>query len=86
MENSEWNWCEHGDHYHRAMAAYFRYCKKENYIPDQPSGSSSGECTVQGREYVRLANVRGLLAVYRIKPDGLLRRLKRWPKELEEDL
>jgi hypothetical protein len=38
---------------------------------------------LDGRQYVVLANVNGLLAVYRIKPDGLLRRLKRWPRALD---
>jgi len=33
----------------------------------------------EGRSYVVLANVRGTLAVYRVRTDGVLKGLKRWP-------
>jgi len=32
--------------------------------------------------YVVLRNVRGVMAVYRLRDDGVLTRLKRWPSEL----
>lgn len=36
-----------------------------------------------GLHYVRLANVNGTLAVYRVSNAGQLRRLKRWPSALD---
>ncbi len=62
----------------RAMAAYFR----SGWI-DQPANTSSVR-THNKKEYVVLENVRGVLAVYRIKNDGFLKRLKRWPAEIED--
>lgn len=41
---------------------------------------------VNGRRYVALVNVRGIIAVYRVRPDGILKGLKRWPKELDQML
>ena len=66
----------------RAIAAYFRTGTKEGWRCDQPSAADSGTVELNNRHYVVLANSRGILAVYRIKPDGLLRRLKRWPHAL----
>lgn len=66
-------------YYRRAMAAYFRAGGSA-----QPSSSSS-EWELNGRHYVVLENVNGVLAVYRVKNDGFLRRLRRWPKELEPE-
>jgi hypothetical protein len=36
-----------------------------------------------GRRYVVLQNVNGVLAVYRVRHDGILKRLRRWPKDIE---
>jgi hypothetical protein len=36
-----------------------------------------------GRHYVVLRNVRGTLAVYRVRNDQMLKRLKRWPDALD---
>jgi hypothetical protein len=58
----------------RALAAWFR-----SGAMDQPSNLSRCEW-LDGRGYVVLRNVRGILAVYRVRADGMLRRLKRWPK------
>lgn len=57
----------------RAMAAHFR---AGNH--DQPSNSSDVQ-DVGGRLYVVLRNVSGILAVYRVRTDGVLKGLKRWP-------
>jgi hypothetical protein len=65
----------------RAMRAYFMTAARDGYNADQPSQSSSGTYDVDGREYVVLRNVSGPVAVYRIKNNGMLRRLKRWPNE-----
>ena len=66
----------------RAFAAYFRYVKANNYIPDQPA-YDSGPATAGGKNYIVLRNVNGILAVYRVRNTGALKRLDRWPKELE---
>jgi hypothetical protein len=65
----------------RAFAAYFRFT--ENAL--QPSRNLSGEETVNGKRYVVLRNTNGILAVYRVKPDGALKGLKRWPAALDAD-
>ena len=75
-----------GDYYNRAMAAYFRAPSLALELRPQPNQTLSGEYEVNGKHYVLLANVNGVLAVYRIKPDGFLRRLRRWPRELEDEL
>ena len=61
----------------RAMAAWFR-----SGGFDQPANYSSVE-RAGGKDYVVLRNVRGVMAVYRIRNDGVLKRLKRWPEEIE---
>jgi hypothetical protein len=66
-----------GDVVERAFRAYF---KAGGNI--QPS-NGSGIQEVKGRTYVVLINVNGILAVYRVKNNGVLRGLKRWPRALE---
>jgi hypothetical protein len=66
------------DYAPRAMAAYFR-----SGGTDQPSGTVM-KYTVAGKEYVVLANARGILAVYRVKPDGYLKGLRRWPAVIDQ--
>lgn len=58
----------------RALAAYFRAGGT-----DQPA-NTSGMREHGGRRYVVLRSGAGPLAVYRVKNDGMLRRLKRWPE------
>ena len=62
----------------RAMRAYFN-STGEGAI--QPS-STSGVEEHQGRHYAVLNNQGGILAVYRLRPEGSLRRLRRWPATL----
>lgn len=63
----------------RAMKAYWRGA--DPWL-DQPS---PGEIyRLNGREYVRLGNIRGTLAVFRVRKDGRLRRLEHWPAVLDE--
>ena len=60
------------------MAAWFR-----SGGTDQPANTSHA-ADHDGRRYVVLKNVNGPLAVYRVRSnDGVLRRMKRWPVELE---
>jgi hypothetical protein len=61
----------------RAFAAYFRAGGK-----DQPA-TTSGERVFADKRYVVLESARGTLAVYRVRPNGLLKGLRRWPKEIE---
>lgn len=61
----------------RAYAAYFRAGGTE-----QPAQASSGVETRGGLKYVVLRNSKGVLAVYRVRNDGVLKGLKRWPAEL----
>jgi len=62
----------------RAFAAYFRVERDADAIVDQPS-NASGVVTHEGKQYVVLHNVRGTLAVYRVRNSGQLKRLRRWP-------
>lgn len=65
----------------RAYAAYYRRCANNGSIPDQPA-NSSGVVEHDDKLYVVLENVRGTLAVYRIRTSGQLKELRRWPKEV----
>ena len=58
----------------RAMAAYIRAGHA-----DHPSLDDSDFETVDGFDYCVLRNSRGVLAVYRVRNDGMLKGLKRWP-------
>lgn len=60
----------------RALAAYFR-----SGGTDQP-GRGSGVVERDGKLYVVLGSARGILAVYRVRNDGMLRRMRRWPSDL----
>jgi hypothetical protein len=59
----------------RALEAYFRSGGTEQTTSPQTF-------EIVGKSYVVLNNVRGILAVYRIKPNGCLRRLVRYPRAL----
>ncbi len=62
----------------RALSAYFR-----TGGTDQPSKAS--EVAVHRRKvYVVLRNARAILAAYRVRNDGMLKRLRRWPAELDD--
>ena len=66
----------------RAHAAVAREAVRLGGALMQPGGSEVVE--VNGRRYVVLTNVRGIIAVYRVRPDGILKGMKRWPKELDQ--
>jgi hypothetical protein len=68
----------------RAFSAYFKIAKREGYSADQPSESRSGEDVYDGKRYVVLRNGSGVLAVYRVRNDGMLKRLRRWPAHFGE--
>ena len=75
--------CGHTAHYQRALGAYYRAGARSGGIVPPPRTLDSGKWEYQGKQYVVLGHVNGLLAVYRIKPDGSLKRLRRWPKALD---
>jgi hypothetical protein len=60
----------------RAFAAYYR--SGANMQP----ANTSGVRKYKGLWYVVLENANGVLAVYRVKNDGFLRAMRRWPEEL----
>jgi hypothetical protein len=62
----------------RAFAAWFR-----SGGTNQPS-SASGLIEWQGKQYVILQSALGTLAVYRVRPGGQLKRLKRWPAQVAD--
>ena len=64
----------------RAFAAQFRASSEGP--PLQPSKDSDVR-TVEGKTYVVLRNTSGIMRVYRVRNDGMLKGLKRWPSELE---
>jgi hypothetical protein len=67
----------------RAMSAYYssRNPRFDNWGSlDQPCLQSSGVEELDGKTYVVLRNARGILALYRVRPHGPLRRLVRPPR------
>ncbi len=65
----------------RALSAYWRGAKGENLpIPK----SEPDLYLLDGKHYVVLRNNSEILAVYRIQNTGILKRLKRIPKEIGE--
>jgi hypothetical protein len=62
----------------RAIAAWLR-----GGAQDQPGWNDSTVEEFGDKDYVVLRNVKGVMAVYRIRNDGVLKRLKRWPGEVE---
>ena len=57
----------------------------EHTSPPQPNRSLSEIEKVGGKAYVVLRNINGVLAVYRIRNDGMLKGLRRWPAELDPE-
>jgi hypothetical protein len=69
----------------RAMRAYrIAEAKESGLVVHQQPSNRSRVVEHNGLRYVVLVNVSGVIAVYRVRTDnGLLRRLKRWPVEIE---
>lgn len=68
----------------RAVSAFHRSCKRHGYLYQQPAAASSGVQEHAGKHYAVLRNGQGMLQVYRVRNDGMLKALKRWPKALED--
>lgn len=60
----------------RALSAYFRTATG---VAEQPAGQPDLLADAEGKHYVVLHNTNGILAVYRVRNDDMLKRLKRWP-------
>jgi hypothetical protein len=67
----------------RAMRAYFARLDEGAPAGGQPNMSDSYVDFIDGLPHVVLAAPVGVRAVYRIRNDGQLKRLKRWPSSLE---
>jgi len=66
----------------RALAAYYRAETREpGIVPTQPVGNGD-VVELEGRRYVVLNHTEGVLAVYRVRNDGQLRKMRRPPKEI----
>ncbi len=69
----------------RAFAAYYRSGHSDGLTDTEitiPSNSSY-LCEFDGKQYVVLNNINGVLAVYRVRNNGVLKGLRRWPAEIE---
>jgi hypothetical protein len=66
----------------RAFAAYFREAAREGAIL-QPA-STGHLCEFRGKRYVVLGSGAHSCRVYRVRNDGGLKGLKRWPREIGE--
>lgn len=71
----------------RALAAYYRLESSQGHSSGQavPSAVSHYITEHLGKQYVVLENFDGVLAVYRVRNDGVLKALRRWPPEIEEN-
>lgn len=65
----------------RALAAYWKTAQEGAPIPRAQSDLYEDD---QGKYYVVLSNSTDILAVYRVRNDDVLKRLKRWPNALRE--
>ena len=66
----------------RAFAAYFREAAREGAIL-QPA-STGHLCEFRGKRYVVLGSGADSCRVYRVRNDGILKGLRRWPREIGE--
>jgi hypothetical protein len=62
----------------RALAAYWRSCTGSP-AASQPNAGDSAIEEHGGKRFVVLRSDRGVLAVYRVRNDGMLKGLRRWP-------
>jgi hypothetical protein len=71
------------DYLPRALAAWYRGSSTGQARAYPSEAMSMQVTTPDGKGYVVLANRYGVLGVYRIKPNGFLKLLRRWPKDVE---
>jgi hypothetical protein len=93
-----WDKDRDDDQLERAMLAYHTQELEAGHIAQQPSALDSytfnpksdylhgdGQFSTDGRNYIVLKNINGVLAVYRVANDGTLERLDEedWPGALK---
>jgi hypothetical protein len=69
----------------RALHAYFTVANRAGLNADQPSLKLCGMEDIGDKTYIVLRNSYRTLAVYRLRNDNMLKRLKRWPAELNNE-
>ncbi len=74
----------------RALAAYYRNGSRTADLAGGQVSQPGAVETVEhkGLTYIRLTNIRGILAVYRVRTvngEQVLKGLKRWPSALNEE-
>ena len=69
----------------RAIAAYYRFGLAQKL--GELSASATALAELAGKQYVVMrTDQRDVLTVYRVRNDGVLKRLVRWPSELATEL
>ncbi|MGH3187205.1 MAG: hypothetical protein ACRDPY_25290 [Streptosporangiaceae bacterium] len=70
----------------RALAAYYRPIAGQSHNAGRTAASAIKSHIAEhlGKRYVVLENFDGVLAVYRVRNDGILKALRRWPAEIAE--
>lgn len=66
----------------RAIKAYLKRASALGEVVQQPASHPDLYTCDADRKYVVLDNCHGILAVYRVRNDGRLKRLVRWPAAL----
>lgn len=65
---------------HRAIAAYYRYAPRKANVPKITAWPNT--VIYDGRVYVILSSGSGVMAIYHMRNDGNLRRIKRPPEDV----
>ncbi len=70
----------------RAVAAYYQPGSRRGHTAEQAIAPVSTSYTAEhlDKRYVVLEDFDGVLAVYRVRNDGILKALRRWPAEIEK--
>ena len=68
----------------RAIAAYYRTARTNGATVIDHPALGGDVVEHDGKLYVVLSNIRGTLAVYRVRTSGQLKRLRRWPTAVAE--
>ena len=65
-----------------AIDLYAQETEEAGAVFEQPDHNDSAVCALEGKTYVVLANVNGILAVYEVDTAYRLHRLQSWPEAL----
>jgi hypothetical protein len=75
---------DHEEVMQRAYTAWHRACKRNGWTFQQPSDRKSMLEEHNGKLYAVLRGGGTVYQVYRVRNDGMLKGLKRWPKEIDK--